>query len=65
MTHSSLHKTKSHIAPRTAREREMDMLLEEEKKFSDTKRSMLRSIKPHAKSVEKSDDLVKGMHLLR
>ena len=64
-TLSSMHRTMSRLPQPSAREREVDSLLAEEKKFSESKRSMLRGIRPHAKSVEGSNALVQGMHQLK
>jgi hypothetical protein len=58
-------KNKSHSKLRSKQGEELESLLQEEKKYSNIKRSMLQSIRPHTKSVEKSSDLVEGMRKIK
>ena len=58
-------RNKSMCTVTSGNKKELDSLLAEEKKFSDSKRSMLRSIKPDSKSIEKNSALMEGIKKMR
>ena len=58
-------KNKSISTIRSCNQKELDSLLAEEKKFSNSKKSMIGSIKNDSKSIEKNSALIEGMKKLR
>lgn len=57
VTHSDQFKNKSNLVFKS-NSKDLEALLEEKNKYSNLKRSMIQSIRPHADSIDRSAKLI-------